>query len=1610
MATTTNPIILTTKEAKIILDWDDGQWYVSDIDYTKDDSNGGSTVVTSTTATSGGVKVPEWDSSYKYNENDIVASDGILYVSKQNVNQGNAPVDGTFWWNPVVDLRNVDAITLEGRNFNEVVRAVLGGNLIGDYYKKTEVNNLVLTYFNNVNAKKLGNWTLDQIKDDYQSKIDNSLSDSESFIGGYLQRGGEFDQNVTNDLVAHVDGTPPNPSYEISAKIGTEFNKLISGVTIVGNAALLSGKGENDLRVLDSTLLNNKPESGLNVASAVSAQKTVELQSFDENGQPKKNLNGDDVFIKEHQLSVYNSKLLDGSAPINLEVDVARRLKFGDQENSPIFQVTSLIYETSGYNGKPVVFNSYRLGGKLESELNVAHANEAGNTDTIDGKHQNELVVEQARIATKLVADDNSGDEVGESELRVKSARFIRNNENTQDLTLFNIKEYVLGITNGSGVPVDAKEVYVNLAASSNTLTSSGGNRSFDDIIQFIKDDSSVESYKSTRLVTVDGAKTGEDYKNWVLQHNDFETRIGQLNANTADRAIRFGSSTDNVNIDEMDSRIKATTVDQALNSNTVQGQTDEDIISTTRNRIFGTAGSTKTTATEAYNFFHNANVRTEVQAIKVDEAYNADTITDTNGTSKIGLTDIYQHVKDTGQVLSSKYIYADPVVGGQKSYIDITNDINTAKTDIIGGASVEYNTLKEIEDIVKANKTSIETSLSTEITNRTNFDNTLQNNIDVETGRIDTILSGADADKDTFVGIKNYVDVLVGDLSISTTVLGNNVDLNVVNITNTLEERLVNFEGNSTLTSQQITNRVNNIIDSVDLTSQGNFPNINGNYVGSASTVLEAIDLLDIALKAEENTRISEDTTLELTIGDLSTLSTTNKTSMVVALNEEISRAISIEGTLSSLNTTEKTDLVSAINSLVTDLVNESTQRTNEDTALSGDISSNTTAISNEESARIAADGDLTLLDTFSKGNLVSAINEVHGDVNDEVARATAAEGTLQGNIDTVSNSITTETSRASGVEGPLASLTTSNKGNLVSAINELDSDIGDKTLLSTSNKGNLVAGINSEVARATAAESTLQSTLQGNITTEVSRATDAESTLQGNIDTETDRLDKIVSATGFSNIDTVGTISFTGTNYLNAQNNVKNTFTTLDTQIASNFNNLDTRVTTIAGLFDADNNKITSAVTIEGNTTINGVLNISGNILPNTDITYDLGSSTNRFKDLYLNGNTIYMGDYTVSVNQTTGVLSTNNTTNAEPAVNLVTEDDIGNTIQAHSTILDNTTASYTTAEKTTVSHITVTQSVDLDSMETKLSGIAPFAQANDPNTTLMGNVFNGSDQLVKMTNDSKLPVVDGSNITNINASTINGLTVETSVPVGAVFTDTNTLAGLSDVDFTAPPQPGYVISFDGSKWLPTVPSAGGAGNTDLSNSVTSNDITINSSTGQSTTIAAVTNSTAGIMTSVMYNEHQANNVKISNVSTNISITHNSSDVFVNSSDGTSGTLNAATVSSAGVMSSSDKTKLDNIITNGDGSQLLSNDGTYKTIDSVVSEGASTLTFNSASTITMNATDSVKVTGAPFQLPLFTTVARDALTAQQGFMIFNTDVNKFQGYDGTSWVNLNA
>ena len=73
-----------------------------------------------------------------------------------------------------------------------------------------------------------------------------------------------------------------------------------------------------------------------------------------------------------------------------------------------------------------------------------------------------------------------------------------------------------------------------------------------------------------------------------------------------------------------------------------------------------------------------------------------------------------------------------------------------------------------------------------------------------------------------------------------------------------------------------------------------------------------------------------------------------------------------------------------------------------------------------------------------------------------------------------------------------------------------------------------------------------------------------------------------------------------------------------------------------TTPGLISAAGNVTGSNLTTSGLTSTKDFAitgNITGNLIPSANVTYNLGNPTNAFKDLYLSGNSIYLGSQTIS-----------------------------------------------------------------------------------------------------------------------------------------------------------------------------------------------------------------------------------------------------------------------------------------------------------------------------------------------------------------------------------------
>jgi len=61
-----------------------------------------------------------------------------------------------------------------------------------------------------------------------------------------------------------------------------------------------------------------------------------------------------------------------------------------------------------------------------------------------------------------------------------------------------------------------------------------------------------------------------------------------------------------------------------------------------------------------------------------------------------------------------------------------------------------------------------------------------------------------------------------------------------------------------------------------------------------------------------------------------------------------------------------------------------------------------------------------------------------------------------------------------------------------------------------------------------------------------------------------------------------------------------------------------------------------------------LNRNTNVAGNIIPTSNLTFNLGSPEYKWKDLYLSGNTIHLGETLISSDKDQGTLAIKNTSN--------------------------------------------------------------------------------------------------------------------------------------------------------------------------------------------------------------------------------------------------------------------------------------------------------------------------------------------------------------------------
>lgn len=288
----------------------------------------------------------------------------------------------------------------------------------------------------------------------------------------------------------------------------------------------------------------------------------------------------------------------------------------------------------------------------------------------------------------------------------------------------------------------------------------------------------------------------------------------------------------------------------------------------------------------------------------------------------------------------------------------------------------------------------------------------------------------------------------------------------------------------------------------------------------------------------------------------------------------------------------------------------------TNLSTALSQQISNLDSELNQEKLDRASGDTALntriTALEDQVGDDLQAAITSLQASIAAEESARVAADLDITTRItaleeevgDNLQQAISSLQAADAALDTRITDLEEQVGENLQAAISQIQLDISAEATTRASadaalqaNITNVESNLSQEIIDRTAGDSLLQANIanvESDLVEEINNRVAGDQLLQSAIDAE------VVRATASET---------------NLQNQL-NALTTDDVAEASNLYYTDERVQT-------------------------KLANLSGNIVPDTDEAYDLGSPTKKFKDLYLSGFTLYLGGLTLSSNQSTGLV---------------------------------------------------------------------------------------------------------------------------------------------------------------------------------------------------------------------------------------------------------------------------------------------------------------------------------------------------------------------------------
>ena len=656
----------------------------------------------------------------------------------------------------------------------------------------------------------------------------------------------------------------------------------------------------------------------------------------------------------------------------------------------------------------------------------------------------------------------------------------------------------------------------------------------------------------------------------------------------------------------------------------------------------------------------------------KIEFEENRATVAETNLNNRIS-NEISVRESDVNNLKTDLNTEVSRATAYEQFLLNKINNETLARESVLDGTSTslvnEIDRAKQAENslqlAIDSEKETRENSILTlsshlnqEITRSTNFDNSLQTQLDNEKSKRET---------DITVLTNNLASEVIRSTN-EEVLLKNQIDLEILDRTNAVSTINANLDSQS------------NRISAVNTSLQ--------NLISEEKTLRIAdVTKLTDDLLYEVNRSTGVETSLQQSIALEKSIRENNVSTLNTNITSEINRATLAETTIQTNLTKEKTDRESAINVV-------------------------TQSLTSEVNRAMASEASLNTLINDEKLTRVNAVTVLTNKIDSEINRATTSESSLQSAITKEKNdresaisaviqSLTSEVTRATTTETSLQSTLVAERNTRESAINSLIASINteksrvDSILMSSSADKDsfaeivtLINSVSTDSSSSFAGYVTSNNAVISNIldgTTPVSKANSL--TKPVTISLAGDVVGEVIF-NGSANV-TLNTVvgdsshshSIATVNGLQAALDGKQPFN-VSTVIDSVYVHTDNNYTTadknkLSGIqTGAQVNTITSVAGRVGDVVLNiGDISITSTVTPSTSAMYDLGTSTKKFKDLYI-GNGIYIGNYLITVDSTSGVLSTTNTTlpPGSPKPNILMSSDVGVTVQAHNSELDN------------------------------------------------------------------------------------------------------------------------------------------------------------------------------------------------------------------------------------------------------------------------------------------------------------------------------------------------